>query len=311
MPKLSIIIHSVHSTSRLEETLVSVLENSPEESEILVLDRLDYEDPYELQDEVQFLPITGKSDLQEELTAGVEAASGKFLHWLAAGVEVMPGWADSALEQLASPEVVAVAPLILSKEHPEQVVAAGFDYHPAGKCNKRAANREYFEELDYLDQVDGSLLEAIFVKKAPFAAQLPTQPSLTSEVLMTDIALAWKAEGWHTIYDPGCVVQMASSKKAPASSFQTACQWERLFWRHRKSGIGSTIRHGMHLLGECLTRPSPARLLGRAIGWLSAGPEIQRSLARSGQEDSIFSIQDAATSEKTDQQDRDSYSEAA
>ena len=57
MPRLSIVVFCFHDTQLLEETLVSVLQNRPDNSEVLVMHDGTYEDPYDLADELSLIHI--------------------------------------------------------------------------------------------------------------------------------------------------------------------------------------------------------------------------------------------------------------
>ena len=54
-PRLSIIIPAPGNETTLEETLVSVLENRPENSEIVVVLGFGYHDPWSVGEEVRFI----------------------------------------------------------------------------------------------------------------------------------------------------------------------------------------------------------------------------------------------------------------
>ena len=55
MPRLSILIPALGSPEALETTLLSVLENRPHDCQVLVALGIDYANPYQLDDEVEFL----------------------------------------------------------------------------------------------------------------------------------------------------------------------------------------------------------------------------------------------------------------
>ena len=55
IPRLSIVIPMTTGAGDLEDTLVSVLENRPDESEIVVVLARPYADPWNLRDEVRFV----------------------------------------------------------------------------------------------------------------------------------------------------------------------------------------------------------------------------------------------------------------
>ena len=59
MQRLSIIVPLMGNLQRFEETLVSVLENRPERSEVVVVTNRPYDDPYALRGEVAFVERRG------------------------------------------------------------------------------------------------------------------------------------------------------------------------------------------------------------------------------------------------------------
>ena len=65
MTRLSIIIPVLGNPTRLDDTLVSVLENRPANCEIIVVHTRPYDDPYELSGEVRFLKARRKAGLAE------------------------------------------------------------------------------------------------------------------------------------------------------------------------------------------------------------------------------------------------------
>ena len=69
MPTLSIIIPASGSESRWERTLVSVLQNRPEDTEILVVVPGRYNDPYQLREEVRFVEVGRRASLVAYLRA--------------------------------------------------------------------------------------------------------------------------------------------------------------------------------------------------------------------------------------------------
>ncbi len=112
MPRLSIIVPVLGCASRLETTLVSVLEHRPDDCEVLVVLDTPYEDPYELAGEVQFIESPGAVGFAASVNAGIQASCADFVHVLAAGVEVCEGWADFALPHFRDPRVSAVSPIV-------------------------------------------------------------------------------------------------------------------------------------------------------------------------------------------------------
>ena len=101
MQRLSIIVPLMGDLKRFEDTLVSVLENQPERSEVVVVLNGPYDDPYELRGEVKFVEAPQGADLVDCFACGLAASSAPVVHMIAAGFEATPGWADAALARFA------------------------------------------------------------------------------------------------------------------------------------------------------------------------------------------------------------------
>ena len=110
MPRLSIIIPHRGDDQRLEETILSVLENRPRDCEVVVVHDGSYRDPYELTDEVVYVQEDPKSTVVELLNAGLMAAGSPVVCALLDGVVVSANWAEPVLKRFAVPNVAAVTP---------------------------------------------------------------------------------------------------------------------------------------------------------------------------------------------------------
>src|SRR5215469_5135348 len=91
VPRLSIIIPTLGNWEVLENTLVSVLQNRPSLSEVVVVHNSHYEDPYDLKDEVRFVEAPSGSRLVDLINAGLAAARSELIHVLACGAVVDDG----------------------------------------------------------------------------------------------------------------------------------------------------------------------------------------------------------------------------
>lgn len=109
MPRLSIIIPYRRHDQRLEATLISVLENRPEDCEIIVAHDGSYTDPYELRDEVLFVEEEPRSTPVQLLNAGMLAACSPLVATILDGTTVREGWADGPLEWLEQTDNASVA----------------------------------------------------------------------------------------------------------------------------------------------------------------------------------------------------------
>lgn len=110
---LSIVIPAHGQQSNIDDTLLSVLENRPENCEVLLAHPHGYEDPYDLADEIRLLPVPFR-DLVSLLNAGISDADGQVIHTVIPGMVVSDGWCESALERFEEDdEIGAIAPEII------------------------------------------------------------------------------------------------------------------------------------------------------------------------------------------------------
>ena len=109
MLRLSIIVPYRQDDSQLEATILSVLENRPRNSELIVVHDGTYRDPYELADELSFIEFPSGTSVVSMLNAACELSEALSVCSLLDGVTVAAGWADEALHALESEGVDAVA----------------------------------------------------------------------------------------------------------------------------------------------------------------------------------------------------------
>lgn len=124
IPRLSIVVPIGRDLPAFETTLISVLENRPENSEVLVAHDGRYDDPFNLGDEVKF--IVGDSSTTVDLVhAAAGAAMGRFIHVIADGIRATADWTAAAVEKFESYDIGVVAPVIRN-ECTGRIVAAGW-----------------------------------------------------------------------------------------------------------------------------------------------------------------------------------------
>jgi len=111
---LSIIVPLLGHQPSFEETLISVLENRPRGSEVVVPCASTYSDPYQLDGEVRFIRMDGATSWVEYANAAARASCGDMIHWLWPGAHVEEGWTDAAVDALQfDDELGSVAPIVV------------------------------------------------------------------------------------------------------------------------------------------------------------------------------------------------------
>jgi hypothetical protein len=125
VPRLSIIVPHRNNDARLEMTLLSLLENRPEESEIILVHNGSYSNPYQLEDEVLLIAEDQQATTGQLLNAGVMAACSPVVCILTDGVVVAPNWSTSPVDKLISSQCAAVA--VAVECGPQQRTGFGID----------------------------------------------------------------------------------------------------------------------------------------------------------------------------------------
>ena len=110
MPRLSIVVPFEKDPACLESTLLSILENRPNDAELILVHRGNYSDPYHLEtDELIVVEGDADSSLVELVNEGVRAACAAVVEVVLPGCIVAPDWTAEALELFQDPDVAAVA----------------------------------------------------------------------------------------------------------------------------------------------------------------------------------------------------------
>ena len=284
MPRLSIVIPCVQDAERFEHTLASVLQNRPNDCEVLVLQPRPYGDPYGLGDEVRFVeaPAAGAS-LVDLINVGVQTSTSPILHLLSCDVEVVDGWTDHVWPHFADPTVGSVSPLIMRRQQ-TQIVARGIGYGAGGR--RRVLRRGPSHRMSTRDRLVGPTLSGGFYRRQAVLDVGGFFPGVGEHGADVDLGLALQRVGWRTIHVPQCVLIDTAGPAKASLSLRVGREAERLFWRNIPSGswIPSFLLHACAIAGELVANSLRAtvalQMLGRAMGLLeiNAGLRHQRQL---------------------------------
>jgi hypothetical protein len=266
---LSIVIPFLGGVGRLEDTLVSVLENRPADCQILVVLGQPYEDPYALAGEVCFLKARAEFGLMDCIALGIDASRAPIVHVLGCGVEATCGWADAALGHFDDPGIAVVAPLVVNRFDRRKILSAGLKYTLGGGVRRIAAG----QALERLPPEPGDLcgadVLASFYRKAALEAVMPWLDHAAGCLVGADWALALRHARYRAVLEPSCLVAANHDALAARRTLGEGLAAERLFWRWAptRGWIRSLAGHAVLLSLECLhclVHPRVAcRLTGR------------------------------------------------
>jgi cellulose synthase/poly-beta-1,6-N-acetylglucosamine synthase-like glycosyltransferase len=274
VPRLSIVIPAFRGNDSLESGLVSVLENRPDDCEVLVVNACGYSDPYALADEVRFLPATA-GDRVSALNAALSEARGDILHILDSGALVEPGWTDAAVAAFADRHVACVAPLVLSET--DHIESAGLDYHASGAIIRRAAGKQV-GKAPTAGLVAGAPLGAALYRRQALLGVGMFDPTMGAAAADIELGLRLQAAGWQTRFEPECRLHAAP---VPALTWieriRAARQIERLFWR-QAAGAPAMVSHPCAVAADVLShlgRGAALQLAGRIWGAMEWGDTVR------------------------------------
>ena len=299
MARLAIIVPYLGQAKLLEDTLVSVLSNRPRDAQVLVVLARFYDDPYDLEGEVQFVRTSGRAGWVASLNAGIEASRAQVVHWLACGAEVSEGWADAAIGHFDNPRVAAVAPLVVDQGQPDRVIAAGMSYHVGGLVRPLAAGKSLG---DLPVQPRGVLAPhpaTAFYRRSVFDQAGLLDRRAGDRWAGVDLGLVLHHLGLRSVLEPRCRVAVRPEASFRRGAFGDAMESERFFWRWATAtGLWrSLLLHGVLLTGEALRGLTDLSILSRWAGRLLGSC---LALGRAGQRRRILSLQEEARTRQID-----------
>jgi hypothetical protein len=277
VPRLSIIIPVWGKLKQLEDTLLSVLENRPDDSEIVVVLDEAYADPYHLKDEIRFVEAPRGAGLAAAINQGLLVSRGPIVHLLLCGARVYEGWCDAALERFDDPGVAAVAPVLVDQGRPATILAAGVSYGPGGRIRLLGRGRPTAAAADYQRRIQSPHLVAGFYRQSALSSALLFSPDVGDRLTVLDMALSLQQAGLRTVLEPQCRVAAAAGADCRVGPFRRSLELERFFWRFFPRGgwAVAVLCHALVVLGESLAGiprlTAPAQLAGRLLGMLRIG----------------------------------------
>lgn len=281
MPRLSIIIPALREAEPLERTLVSVLENRPRDTEIVVVNGCDYRDPYDLGDEVKFVAAPPRADVLRCLKLGLACSTAPLVHFLAAGCEVQAEWTRMAYAALCNPQMGMVAPLVLEVASDQNVVSAGLEYRTDSGGSWRALGESLGDHHYQPCPVLGCTLAAAFIRRAAIeSCGGLASPGIALDYVAVDLALRLREAGYLASYEPGsqlsCTWPLVGWPAGNTLGWELSrgINCERIFWRHLPSQgrLARILCHPLTVGREAICRPGmPSKCLhlaGRLIALL-------------------------------------------
>jgi hypothetical protein len=274
--RLAIVIPSAGSVEALESTLLSVLENRPARSEIVVVHAHPYNDPYQLEGEVRLVKAPAKSNFVACANFGIRETSADVVHLLAAGCYVNEGWTDGVMKHFADPRVAVVAPLLVDALDPTRALAASLSYSAGGV--RHATTRSVADVLTAgVTPVLAASLAAVFYNRVTLSTVGYLSNEVGADLADIDLGLLLRYAGFVSLIDPHSKVCTPNRPLETLGAFRRAVRAERLCWRNAPivGWLPSLAMHPWAVAGDLASHfPRPAMLAsvaGHLVGAASIG----------------------------------------
>lgn len=270
MPRLSIIVPYRNNDARLEMTLLSVLENRPQDCEIIVAQGGTYANPYALDDEVIFVQEERRANTAQLLNAGVMAACSPTVCILLDGAIVTTGWSGTAVDQLLQPNMAAVAASV--HYFNRKLPSCGINTHLLRHVQSARSGR--LEATRESDACAGPALACGLYRRKVLLAVGGWNVALDENMVDVELAMTLKAVGLECGFEPNLNATMTCGSSTRKLSRSAVSQLSSLFVAHGavRSGWFSTLGN---FASDCLT----GRFL-TAAAW-SAGVRDTNSIRKS------------------------------
>lgn len=245
IPRLSIVVPYLGNIQAFESSLASVLQHRPDACEVIVPHAGDYDDPFDLGDEVKFLNA-GTSSFTRQIGEAAAIARGRFINVVANGHRVTADWSGPALESFEHHDAGFVVPVV-RREGSEEIVQSGWRRSASAACELIAVGRSSVQPRDSL-RVEGGFLAASFWRRDLLRSLTGTIRSEDPvEVSMVYSLLARQA-GWR------CIVSRESTLRlnddVEVNDYQTA-----IHANHRRlQAIVDQLNNDESGWGKCLGR---------------------------------------------------------
>ncbi|MGI9473491.1 MAG: glycosyltransferase family 2 protein [Rubripirellula sp.] len=277
IPRLSILVPIGRDLAAFESTLISVLENQASDCEVLVCHDGQYDDPFELCDEVRFV-VAESSNLISLVSAGASQARGRFVHIIADGVQATRGWTDEALEKFEHFDCGSISPVIRNADG--EIVSAGW-IDGADRLCKNASQGRRDVDPKASKQI-GAHLQASFWRREllrSLSEAFTSRQSVESTYAYEHLS---RQAGWRCVLADQSEVQISGGALPwDQTSTGRGKRTQAIRNEFSRSGgwAGSLTAAGWAMLASVLRPSGIAEAIGRGFAPLAA-KQISRNLHR-------------------------------
>lgn len=270
MPRLSIVIPSPDFNGDVEDTLVSILQNRPTSSEVILVTAGRYDDPYQLSDEVEFAEENAGASILRLINRGFQEARAEIVHVVLPGVRVVEGWTEAVPACFDNPRVAAVSPALKHNTPKSLRASLGVHYRSFGVRRVVGRGLRFSASALRAAPILGPTLHAGFYRRDVVLGLGGFDENVGWELADVDMGLAMRELGYTARVAPECQVLQVATPASFESAFQRSRHAERLFHRYASKGISQTLMHGAASLASGLSYLLPHRMVASIAGRIAA-----------------------------------------
>lgn len=213
--------------------MASLLESISSDIEVLVLDAIQYGDPWNIAEEgVRFLVSSSPNTPMETLNQGIREANAPILYILFPGTQPSEGGIDAALHHFSDRHLACLIPTILEQSPRRRVLALGSLYRPNGE----------FRSFRSIKSIKNNVLciaphmAAAFFRREPLLRIGGFNTAFSPPISYMDAAIKLQRLGQLTLLETEYPVCAQVARLPVLSSFSTGRQAELLyrFWSRQK-----------------------------------------------------------------------------
>ena len=281
MARLTVLIPYFGDISLLEQTLISVLENRPVDSEIVVAHDGSYEDSYDLSDEVKFTEVNGKPSVGRFLDRVLSETDSEYVHTLLPGILAKPGWCDAIDQHFEDSRVGSICPIISDFQDDGKVKSVGIKADIF--FGRKVVGQNFRIEMLVEESISplGPSIAAAFYRRSALE-QIGQFSLLDDASIDLEIALSLREVGFKTvIHSTSSLVAQSDAMEIDRNSIRAGMNSQRTIWRHvRGESVAKAcaISFGAMLFEAVASFSRPSRFLN-TIGRLESLSEINRHRA--------------------------------
>lgn len=311
IPRLTIVVPHCGDTASFESSLVSVLQHRPDACEVVVPHAGNYDDPFELADEVKFIDA-GTENVTQQVGEAASVAKGRFVHVVGDGHIVEQDWADRALLEFEHHDAGIVVPVVRAHGC-DEIVNAGWKRSSRSACEMVAAgNNSITSGKDA--RAEGGFLTTSFWRRDLLRSLTGSlrgngrSRQSSEEIVETSMVYCLLAQqaGWRCVVSRDCTVRLGDDDSSMGDyAYDVDTNHRRLQAIADHFGSGGWGKSFARLLATTLSYG-----MGSAIRRATA-PLAQNSISKSIRNDSVLRSDEQTESIRIPVTSNESYRRAA